>query len=363
MSKELNVSLVVGARPNFIKIAPLVRQLENDDFKVKLIHTGQHWDEKLSNEIFQDLKLRNPDVHLETPKDSMNMQLGYMIQKFDEYFSSNADDELVGVVGDVTSTLAASLSAKNKGRKLFHIEAGLRSRNLLMPEERNRIMVDHISDICFAPCKYAVENLRNENIDKKKISLVGNIMIDSLKDNIERIKSDSKEVRSSLGINKEFFVVTLHRDENLVKEILEDIFSALNMFSKDYDVVLPAHPRLKSFIGQNSIDTGDLILTDPLPYINFLSLVLNSEICLTDSGGLQEETSVLGVPCLTLRAETERPITVEEGTNKVIGTKKEDIIESVKLVLETDEYKEAEISLWDGHTSKRILEVLKENFI
>ena len=363
MSKELNVSLVVGARPNFIKVAPLVRQLENSDFKVKLIHTGQHWDEKLSNEIFQDLKLREPDIHLDTPKDSMNKQLGYMIQKFDDYFSSNLEETLVGVVGDVTSTLAASLSAKNKGRNLFHIEAGLRSKNLLMPEERNRIMVDHISDICFAPCNYAVANLTNENIDKQKISLVGNIMIDSLKDNIETIKSAYSEISSNLGISKDFFVVTLHRDENLEKEILEDIFSALINFSKDFDIVLPAHPRLKNFIEENSIDTGGIKLTQSLPYISFLSLVLNSKICLTDSGGLQEETSVLGVPCLTLRKETERPITVEEGTNKVIGTKKSDIIESVKLVLETGEHKEADIPLWDGQTSMRIVEVLKERFI
>ncbi len=362
MSKELNVSLVVGARPNFIKVAPLVRQLESDDYKVKLIHTGQHWDEKLSNEIFEDLKLREPDIHLETPKDSMNMQLGYMIQKFDDYFSNNSEDNLVGVVGDVTSTLAASLSAKNKGRSLFHIEAGLRSKNLLMPEERNRIMVDHISDICFAPCNYAVENLTNENIDKQKISLVGNIMIDSLKDNIETIKSVYSEISSDLDITRDFFVVTLHRDENLEKEILEDIFSALINFSKEFDIVLPAHPRLKSFIDENSIDTGNVKLIHSLPYISFLSLVLNSKVCLTDSGGLQEETSVLGVPCLTLRKETERPITVEKGTNKVIGTKKADIIESVKLVLETGEHKEADIPLWDGKTSMRIVEVLKERF-
>jgi len=362
MSKELNVSLVVGARPNFIKVAPLVRQLESDDYKVKLIHTGQHWDEKLSNEIFEDLKLREPDIHLETPKDSMNMQLGYMIQKFDDYFSNNSEDNLVGVVGDVTSTLAASLSAKNKGRSLFHIEAGLRSKNLLMPEERNRIMVDHISDICFAPCNYAVENLTNENIDKQKISLVGNIMIDSLKDNIETIKSVYSEISSDLDITRDFFVVTLHRDENLEKEILEDIFSALINFSKEFDIVLPAHPRLKNFIDENSIDTGNVKLIQSLPYISFLSLVLNSKVCLTDSGGLQEETSVLGVPCLTLRKETERPITVEKGTNKVIGTKKADIIESVKLVLETGEHKEADIPLWDGKTSMRIVEVLKERF-
>jgi UDP-N-acetylglucosamine 2-epimerase (non-hydrolysing) len=224
-------------------------------------------------------------------------------------------------------------------------------------------MVDHISDICFAPCEYAVKNLLNENIDHHKISLVGNIMIDSLLENHERIKSSFNEIKSKLGISKDFFVVTLHRDENLNNEILEEIFTGLNTFSEDYDIILPAHPRLKNFIENNSIDTGNLLLIDSLRYVSFLSLVLNSKICLTDSGGLQEETSVLGIPCLTLREETERPITVEIGTNKVIGTKKANIIESIKLVLEFGKYKEAKIPLWDGKTSKRIVSVLKENYI
>jgi len=363
MSKELNVSLVVGARPNFIKVAPLVSQLEKHNFKVKLIHTGQHWDEKLSVDIFQDLNLREPDTHLETPKDSMNMQLGYMIQKFDEYFTKNQEDKLIGVVGDVTSTLAASVATKNSGRSLFHIEAGLRSGNLLMPEERNRIMVDHISDICFAPCDNAVKNLVKENIDGHKINLVGNIMIDSLLENLERIKASFTEIKSNLGINKEFFVVTLHRDENLKEEILDEIFSGLNSFSQEYNIILPAHPRLKKFIESNSIDTGNIMLVDSLRYVSFLSLVLNSKVCLTDSGGIQEETSILGVPCLTLREETERPITVDVGTNKVIGTKKAKIIDSIKLVLEADNYKKAKIPLWDGNTSKRIVNVLKEYYI
>ena len=363
MSKELNVSLVVGARPNFIKVAPLLRELEKEEFNVKLIHTGQHWDKKLSIDIFEDLKLREPDVHLGAPKGSMNMQLGYMIQQFDEHFIKNPEDELIGVVGDVTSTLAASVAAKNSGRRLFHIESGLRSKNLFMPEERNRIMVDHISDICFAPCEYAVKNLVNENIDHNKISLVGNVMIDSLLENYERIKSAFNEIKSNLGISKDFFVVTLHRDENLNNTTLEEIFKGLNTFSEDYDIILPAHPRLKNFIENNSIDTGNLLLIDSLRYVTFLSLVLNSKICLTDSGGLQEETSVLGIPCLTLREETERPITVEIGTNKVIGTKKENIIESIKLVLEFGKHKEAQIPLWDGKTSKRIVNVLKEKYI
>ena len=232
-----------------------------------------------------------------------------------------------------------------------------------MPEERNRIMVDHISDICFAPCDYSVNNLINEGIEKARINLVGNIMIDSLLNNYQRIESSFDEVRSKLGLEKEFFVVTLHRDENLDKEILDEIFSGLLSFSNEYQILLPAHPRLKEFIHANSIDTGKILLIDSLPYISFLSLVLNSKLCLTDSGGLQEETTILGVPCLTLREETERPITVDLGTNRVIGTKKEDIIDSVKLVLEAGESKKVEVPLWDGKTSERIIDVIKEKYI
>ena len=363
MSKKRNVSLVVGARPNFIKVAPLVRQFENENIDVDLIHTGQHWDEKLSNEIFQDLKLREPNNHLDTPRGSMNMQLGDMIQKLDEHFSDSSNQMLVGVVGDVTSTLAAAIAAKNKGKEVFHIESGLRSKNLAMAEERNRIMVDHISDICFAPCKYSVNNLINEGINKSRINLVGNIMIDSLLNNYERIESSFDDVSSKLGLEKEFFVVTLHRDENLDKEILDEIFSGLLSFSDDYQILLPAHPRLKEFIHANSVDTGQVLLLDPLPYISFLSLVSKSKICLTDSGGLQEETTILGVPCLTLREETERPITVDIGTNRVIGTKKEDIIDSVKLILEAGEGKKVEVPFWDGKTSERIVDVLKESYL
>ena len=179
----------------------------------------------------------------------------------------------------------------------------------------------------------------------------------------QRIESSFDDVYSKLGLEKEFFVVTLHRDENLDKEILDEIFSALVSFSEDYQILLPAHPRLKEFINANSVDTGHVLLVDPLPYISFLSLVLNSKLCLTDSGGLQEETTILGVPCLTLREETERPITVDIGTNRVIGTKKEDIIDSVKLILEAGEGKKVEVPLWDGKTSERIVDVLKESYI
>ncbi len=360
MPKSFNIILVVGARPNFIKIAPLVIELENKRLNVELVHTGQHWDEKLSNQIFDDLNLREPDIHLETPQGTMNSQLGFMIQKFDFHFANSDNDTIVGVVGDVTSTLAAAISAKNAGKFVFHIESGLRSRNLGMPEERNRIMVDQISDICFAPSKDAVQNLLNENVDKERISLVGNIMMDSLFKNIKKIELAYKKIKPMYGIDRDFFITTLHRDENIHKDNLKEIFTALNEFSENYDIILPAHPRLKKFVESESINIGKINFVDSLPYIEFLSLVMNAKVCLTDSGGLQEETSVLGIPCLTLREETERPITVELGTNTVVGTKKEDIIKSIKLLLKAGDYKKMKADLWDGNTSSRIVKELME---
>ena len=362
MAKDLKVSLVVGARPNFVKVAPLIVELDKESIDTNLIHTGQHWSEKLSNEMFTDLKLREPDFHLDTPVGSMSSQLGFMLNKLDENFSSLGSNNIVGVVGDVTSTLAGAIAAKNSKMPLFHIEAGLRSGVLSAPEERNRIMVDHISDLCFAPSEDAVLNLRNEGIKDQNISLVGNIMIDSLISNRSKIDHTYKEIVKRLNISRDYFILTLHRRINLNKSTLEDIFSSLDNFSDSYTVYLPAHPRLMEYIKNNSVKTFGIELIDSLPYLSFLSLMANSSICLTDSGGIQEETSILGIPCLTLRSETERPITVEIGTNKVIGTKKEDIIESVNLVLETSDYKESEIPLWDGKTSKRIVQNLKEKF-
>ena len=362
MAKDLKVSLVVGARPNFVKIAPLIVELEEENIDTKLIHTGQHWNEKLSNEMFTDLRLREPDFHLDTPVGSMSTQLGFMLSKLDENFSSLGNNNIVGVVGDVTSTLAGAIAAKNTKLPLFHIEAGLRSGVLSAPEERNRIMVDHISDLCFAPSEDAVSNLRNEGIQDQNISLVGNIMIDSLLSNKSKIDDTYGEIVKRLNINRDYFILTLHRAINLNKSTLEDIFSSLDSFSDSHSVYLPAHPRLVEYIKNNSVETFGIELIDSLPYLSFLSLMANSAICLTDSGGIQEETSILGIPCLTLRTETERPITVEIGTNKVIGTKKTDIIESINLVLKAGDYKESEIPLWDGKTSKRIVQNLKENF-
>ncbi len=357
VKNSYDVALVVGTRPNFIKAAPLVKYFESKNLKVLFIHTGQHWDKNLSGNIFTDLELREPDINLETPLDGMNHQLSHMIKSLDTTLSKN-EVPRVGVFGDVTSTLAAALVAKNRNLELFHVESGLRSRNMNMPEERNRLAVDNISDYLFTPSDDAVQNLLDENIAKEKIFNVGNIMIDTLQANLDKINYSRDVVINDLSINEPYFVMTLHRPSNLTNEVLEGIFSALDTFKKDYKILIPAHPRLSQFIENNNLQFQNFVFIDPLPYINFLALVSGAELVLTDSGGLQEETTYLNVKCLTLREETERPITVTLGTNKVIGVKTEVIINEIKSSLGSKLADELKIKNWDGLTSERIYEAL-----
>ena len=336
MKEKYDVALVVGTRPNFVKAAPLLEYFEENNINTLFIHTGQHKDKKMSSNIFDDLNIRNPDITLETPTVNMNEQLSYMLEALDDIFNKNVLSR-VGVFGDVTSTLAASLAAKNKKIELFHVESGLRSRNMEMPEERNRIVVDSISDYLFAPSDDAVENLIDENIDSKKIFSVGNIMI---------------------KIENNYFVTTIHRPSNLTNENLNNIFNALNKFTNKFSIILPAHPRLKKYIDTNSIELQNVSLVDPMSYIDFLSLVNGSTLVLTDSGGLQEETTFMNINCLTLRNETERPITVELGTNKVVGLNTENIISEINNSLTSKLSNEMKIKNWDGKTSERIFNIL-----
>ena len=259
------------------------------------------------------------------------------------------------VFGDVTSTLAGAITAKNNNIRCFHVEAGLRSRNLEMPEERNRVMVDAICDKLYTPSSDAVQNLLSENISIEKIKNVGNIMIDTLVKNFDHIVSKDNFNPSEFFIERDYFVLTLHRPFNLNDNNLKIIFDGVSKFTKDYDIIIPAHPRLKDFVDKNNIDTTKFKVINPQPYIKFLGLVNNSALCLTDSGGLQEETTFLNKKCLTLREETERPITVEMGTNKVIGVNK-NIINEIKDSLNTKLASYKEIQLWDGKTSERIFE-------
>ena len=313
----------------------------------------------MSSNIFDDLNIRQPDIYLDTPTTNINKQTTYIVDKLDTLFNTNKA-KYVGVFGDVTSTLAAAISTKNKKMKLFHVEAGLRSRNMEMPEERNRIMVDSISDYLFAPSDDAVDNLKSENLSAKYIENVGNIMIDTLQKNLTRILQSSDQIKDKLNIKDKYFVVTIHRPSNLTDENLEKIFLGLKEFTNEYQIILPAHPRLKKYIIDNEVEHGNILILNPLSYIEFLGLVSSSDLVLTDSGGLQEETTYLNVKCLTLRNETERPITVSQGTNKVIGVDTENIIYEINTTIESKLSKGKEIKYWDGKTSERIFKELYE---
>ena len=359
MIKNYDSILVVGTRPNFIKAAPLLEYFEENNVNTLFIHTGQHKDKSMSSNIFDDLNIRQPDIYLDTPTTNINKQTTYIVDKLDTLFDTNKA-KYVGVFGDVTSTLAAAISTKNKKMKLFHVEAGLRSRNMEMPEERNRIMVDSISDYLFAPSDDAVDNLKSENLSAKYIENVGNIMIDTLQKNLTRILQSSDQIKDKLNIKDKYFVVTIHRPSNLTDENLEKIFLGLKEFTDEYQIILPAHPRLKKYIIDNEVEHGNILILNPLSYIEFLGLVSSSDLVLTDSGGLQEETTYLNVKCLTLRNETERPITVSQGTNKVIGVDTENIIYEINTTLESKLSKGKEIKFWDGKTSERIFKELYE---
>ena len=359
MIKNYDSILVVGTRPNFIKAAPLLEYFEENNVNTLFIHTGQHKDKSMSSNIFDDLNIRQPDIYLDTPTTNINKQTTYIVDKLDTLFNTNKA-KYVGVFGDVTSTLAAAISTKNKKMKLFHVEAGLRSRNMEMPEERNRIMVDSISDYLFAPSDDAVDNLKSENLSAIYIENVGNIMIDTLQKNLTRILQSSDQIKDKLNIKDKYFVVTIHRPSNLTDENLEKIFLGLKEFTNEYQIILPAHPRLKKYIIDNEVEHGNILILNPLSYIEFLGLVSSSDLVLTDSGGLQEETTYLNVKCLTLRNATERPSTVSQGTNKVIGVDTENIIYEINTTIESKLSKGKEIKFWDGKTSERIFKELYE---
>ena len=357
MIKKYDIALVVGTRPNFVKAAPLLKKLEDKNKKVLFIHTGQHFDKTMSNNIFKDLNMRDADLNLNSPTDTQSNQFQFIVKELKNIFK-NYKIQKVGVFGDVTSTLAASIAAKESDIYLFHVESGLRSNNFSMPEERNRIMVDAISDLLLIPSDDAIENLLKERVPKNKIHNVGNIMIDTLQENKSKIINNLPNVKAVLNITKPYFVMTLHRPSNLSDSILNNIFDAVGNFTEDYQVILPAHPRLKQFIEENNITFWNIFLIDPLSYIDFMSLVFGCELVLTDSGGIQEETTYLGISCLTLREDTERPITIKEGTNKVIGLNKENIINEINKVLNSKISNETKIKYWDGETSDRIYNIL-----
>jgi UDP-N-acetylglucosamine 2-epimerase (non-hydrolysing) len=314
---------IVGARPNFMKIAPLHKELNKYKHLVKhlICHTGQHYDEKMSKIFFDELGLPKPDFYLGIGSGSHAVQTAGVMVQFEQVLLQESPD-LVIVVGDVNSTIACSLVAKKMQIKVAHVEAGLRSKDMCMPEEINRILTDAISDYLFVTEKSGIENLTREGVEKSKIYFTGNVMIDSLVNNMDKINASYALKQYSLDRNN-YILATFHRPSNVDNKMsLEKILTLLNKYSKDKKIVFPIHPRTRTNIekfGLNTLVSPGLILCDPIGYVDFISLVKNAQLILTDSGGIQEESTFLGVQCVTLRNTTERPITVEVGTNQLIG--------------------------------------------
>ncbi|MDQ7815049.1 MAG: UDP-N-acetylglucosamine 2-epimerase (non-hydrolyzing) [Patescibacteria group bacterium] len=350
--------LLVGARPNFIKIAPLYRALKQRGAELFLVHTGQHYDKAMSDIFFKELEIPEPDVNLGIGSGSRIEQTSKIVAGLRPLLEGGRHEAIV-VVGDVTSTAAGALAGVAFGVPVMHVEAGLRSFNWRMPEELNRMIADHHANHLFVSDKDGLKNLKNENIPDERVHFVGNIMIDSLR-SIEPA-ADASDVLAKLGLEpRKYGIMTLHRPENVDRpEIFIPLIAALRKVSRQMTLVFPIHPRTRSKIESVEGGLGDGIkLIDPVGYTEMISLIKNAACALTDSGGLQEETTALGVPCLTLRTETERPCTVIEGTSEIVGLDEEKILETFNRVQRGEWKKGGLPELWDGKTAERIAAII-----
>src|SRR6476620_6158285 len=364
----LKVMNVVGARPNFMKVAPIVAAIKKrpDTFLPSVVRTGQHYDAAMSDSFFRDLDLPQPDTHLGVGSGSHATQTAAVIERFEPVVLREKPDWVL-VVGDVNSTIACALVCVKLGVKVAHVEAGLRSRDRTMPEEINRLLTDQIADLLFTPSPDADENLVAEGIPRERIRFVGNVMIDSLQKNLKAARAQHTHEKLVLnGID--YALLTLHRPSNVdMRESFERILDALEAISSKLPIVFPVHPRTRKTIAELGLSERvesikDLRTIEPLGYLDFLNLSSSARLVLTDSGGIQEETTALGIPCLTLRENTERPITVEMGTNVVVGTDATKIIAAANAALDGSAKKPlVPLPLWDGHTSERILDALVEH--
>lgn len=363
----LKVLLIAGARPNFMKIAPIYAEMKRRpaEFLPMIVHTGQHYDAAMSDAFFNDLGMPKPDIYLGVGSGSHAVQTAKIMTEFEPVVLEHKPDWVL-VVGDVNSTIACALVSAKLGIKIAHVEAGLRSRDRAMPEEINRILTDSISDLLLTTSQDADVNLDQEGIPAERIRFVGNVMIDSL---LEHLKiAESSPVRANLGIEaREYGVVTLHRPSNVdEKDVFEGILDALVTVAEKLPIIFPVHPRTRGKIAEFGFDDkiagSNIRLIDPLGYLDFMRLYSGAKLVLTDSGGLQEETTVLGIPCLTLRHNTERPVTIELGTNVLVGTDPEKIKQAAADVLNGGKKREdAKIPpLWDGRAAGRICDELLE---
>jgi len=351
----MRIVCVAGARPNYMKVKPVMDALEAAGAEVILVHTGQHYDAAMNDVFFSDLGIRAPDYFLGAGSGSHAAQTARVMTAFEPLAEQLAPDVVV-VVGDVNSTMACALVTAKAGALLAHVEAGLRSRDWTMPEEMNRVVTDRVSDYLFAPSADAVANLRSEGYRADQIHLAGNVMVDTLLANLERARA--RDILPELGLEpRQYGLVTMHRPANVDEPaVLKGLLAALNTVARSCPLVLPAHPRTQQQL--RSAGLSDRVhVIPPAGYLDFVALQAAARLVLTDSGGVQEETTILGVPCLTLRDNTERPITLTEGTNQLVGRDPECIVKAALGVLD-DPPAPRSPALWDGHAGQRIAQVL-----
>jgi len=360
------IHLVVGARPNYIKAHPVYNSLnELNKFKLKLVNTGQHYDQNMSGVFIQELGMQQPDINLEVGSGLHGQQTGRILSLYEQVLIKEKPN-LVIVFGDVNSTIACSLAAAKLDIPIAHVESGLRSFDWKMPEEINRVLTDRLSTFLFTTSPEAKDNLINEGISTKKIHFVGNTMIDSLiefKDKFEKSK-----VREKLDIQGDYALITLHRPSNVDNgNNIKKLINSIQNTSKIIPCIFPIHPRTKKKLQSAKLynellNNKRIKLIDPLGYIDFMCLQINARIVLTDSGGIQEETTFFGVPCITVRENTERPITISNGTNKLIGAEYDKIPQEIEVAIKDKSDKQYIPTLWDGKSAGRISNILKLYF-
>lgn len=351
----MKIFLIVGARPNFVKLAPVYRTFSSvKNFEIKIVHTGQHYDYELDKAFFEDFEIPIVHYYLNVGSDSHAKQTAKIMMRLDELFDEDKPDWIF-VFGDVNSTVAASLTAIKMGIKIAHVEAGLRSFDRTMPEEINRMLTDRISDLLLVSEPSGIQNLIREGIEMRRIFFVGNVMIESLIEGLKKVETKFNILSKNLKVSENSFaILTLHRPSNVddIKK-LESIISVIREIANHIKVIFPVHPRTINNL--KNVDVGNIQIVKPMRYLEFITLMKFSKFVMTDSGGIQEETTYLKIPCLTLRENTERPITVEKGTNVLVGNSKEKIIYYFDEIMSGRFKKGENIPFWDEYVSKRIL--------
>ena len=358
----MKITIVAGARPNFIKIAPIIKAIQNKEKKganisFRLVHTGQHYDKNLSDTFFEELNIPQPNSNLEVKSGSQSQQTAAIMVAFEQELIQNPCD-LVLVVGDVNSTMACALVAKKMNLKVAHVEAGIRSGDMEMPEEINRIVTDSITDYFFTTSETASQNLLKYGADAKQIHFVGNVMIDTLKQNLDRIQQPDFWQDYALETGN-YIILTLHRPSNVDEEAsLQKLLLGIDGLANGEKIIFPVLPRTKAILEHTNTDFKNILFVAPQGYLAFMYLIKNSFAVITDSGGISEETTVLNIPCFTMRTTTERPETQTIGTNTLVGISIENLEKAFKLFLQNGKRDSGIPELWDGKASERIIDVL-----